>query len=57
MVTASQKKTTLRIDEKILAEVVSAAQRDNRSVNQQIVYYLREALKREAPFHSPAAKA
>lgn len=55
--TANQKKTTLRIDEKILAEVVTAAQRDNRSVNQQIVFYLREALKREAPFHSPAAKA
>lgn len=55
--TVNRKKTTLRIDEKILAEVVTAAQRDNRSVNQQIVYYLREALKREAPFHSPAAKA
>ena len=41
--TANQKKTTLRIDEKILAEVVTAA--------------LREALKRESPFHYPAAKA
>lgn len=52
-----RKATILRIEHDLYANLQALAQRDNRSVNQQIVYYLREALKREAPFHSPATKA
>ena len=42
-----RKATILRIEHDLYANLQALAQRDNRSVNQQIVYYLREALRKE----------
>lgn len=45
MVTANTKKTTLRIDEGMLAALAAIAKREGRSVNQQISYYIRRGLE------------
>ena len=49
-----RKATMLRIELDLYASLQALAQRDNRSVNQQIVYYLREALRRESRYQPPA---
>lgn len=43
------KVTTFRVDSKLYALLVKAAKNDNRSVNQQIVYYISKALAAEKP--------
>lgn len=45
MVTADTKKTTLRIDESMLAALAAIAKREGRSVNQQIIHYIRRGLE------------
>lgn len=51
----SRKATMLRIDWSMYAMLKAAAERDNRSVNQQIVYYIRRMLETESPLDPPAA--
>lgn len=40
----TKKQTGLRIDEELLNELTKAAAEDGRSVNQQVLYYIRQAL-------------
>lgn len=47
MVKADKAKTTLRLDVDMLEAVTSSAERDHRSVNQQIVYYISKMLEKE----------
>ena len=37
-------KTTIRIDRETLARIREAAKKDGRSVNQQVIFYIRQAL-------------
>lgn len=40
-----RKATMLRLDPDLYARVQAIAQRENRSVNQQIIYYIRRGLE------------
>lgn len=40
----TKKQTGLRIDDDLLKRLSQAAKADGRSVNQQVIYYIRKAL-------------
>ena len=40
----TKKQAGLRIDEELLKELKKAAEEDGRSVNQQVIIYIRQAL-------------
>lgn len=40
----TKKQTGLRIDEELLLKLTKAAKEDGRSVNQQVIYYIRKEL-------------
>lgn len=44
MLTPVKKHTAVRIDEQLHEQLVKAAQDEGRSVNQQIVFYIRQGL-------------
>lgn len=48
-----RKATMLRIDPELYALLKQKADSDSRSVNQQIVYYVRQGLQHDLPLSSP----